>query len=110
LILGLLAAFAALAKVNYLFLCAFTAGLITYDLVLRKERRVALILATAFLGFFVSGWMLAGQNPLHLGSFFLNGFAIVQSYNESLSLEGFQLIRQIGFGLTLLLFLLIVLR
>ena len=85
--LTLLAAFAALAKNSFLFVATLTVMFIAAGLWLRGERRLGFAMLAGFACAFLGGWILAGQSPGNLGSFFKNAIVMVDGYNGALGWE-----------------------
>jgi lysophospholipase L1-like esterase len=110
LMFALLAAFAALAKVSFLFGATASVGLMACDLVLRGRRRLALGLMAAFAGAWLAGWQGSGQAVGNLGAYFAQGLAIAKAYNGALGWEGPVLLEDAVVGLAVMALGLVILR
>ena len=106
----MLAAFAALAKISFLFAATAGVALVACDLALRGRWRLAVGMAGGFGTCFLVGWMGSGQALANLGSFLTNGLAVVRAYNGALGWEGPVLLQTIGLGLTPVVLVMILLR
>ena len=106
----MLAAFAALAKISFLFAATAGVALVACDLALRGRWRLAVGMAGGFGTFFLVGWMGSGQALANLGAFLANGLAVVHAYNGALGWEGPVLLQTMGLGLTPVVLVMILLR
>jgi hypothetical protein len=91
--LVVLAAFAALAKVTYLFVGGFSICAIAFYLRASGERWLGSVMLLGFAGALVLGWLACGQALDHLGSFLLNGFLISRDYDQASGMEGLPMLR-----------------
>jgi lysophospholipase L1-like esterase len=106
----MLAAFAALAKISYLFAATASVALVGCDLALRGRGRLAVGMAGSFGTCFGLGWVSSGQALTNLGAFLTNGLAVVGAYNGALGWEGPILLRTIGLVLAPVVLVMIILR
>ena len=104
------AAFAALAKVSFLFSAAAGVALIEGDLALRNRWRLAVGMGGGFGLAFILGWMGSGQALTNLGAYLVNGLAVVEAYNGAQGWEGPVLLRAIELVLALVVLVMIILR
>jgi hypothetical protein len=93
----LLAGFAALTKVSYLFMASFSICAIAIHTVACGERRLGIRIPLGFAGVFALGWLASGQALSNLGTFLLKGFLISREYDQAAGLEGLPLLRWEGF-------------
>lgn len=105
-----LGVFAALSKASFLVLMTVSVVVIAVDLTLRGRRRLALVTIFAFVGAYVLGWIVAGQDLLQLGPYLANSFAMIRGYNHTLGWAGSDMVRGSGWRLAWLLPLLVLLR
>lgn len=105
-----LGVFAALAKTSFLVVAGTSTILVAADLLTRGRRRLALVALVGFGGGFFSGWVIAGQSPMHLGSYLVNSLAVIQGYNQALGWEGSEIVRKSGWPLAVMMPLLVLLR
>jgi lysophospholipase L1-like esterase len=108
--LTMLAVFAALAKVSYLFAATAIVALVGCDLAVRGRWRLAVAMAGGFGTCFVLGWMSSGQALANLRAFLANGLAVAEAYNGALGWEGPVLLRDIAMGLATVVLVMIILR
>jgi hypothetical protein len=101
-VFAVLAAFASLAKVSFLIWGGFSVTVVAADLCLRGNFRAGIEIALGFVASFVLGWLLAGQNAFHLGTFLLNALAVMEGYNETVGMQGLGILRQCGLVVFLL--------
>jgi lysophospholipase L1-like esterase len=106
----MLAVFAALAKISYLFAATASVALVGCDLAVRGRWRLAVAMAGGFGTCFVLGWMSSGQALANLRAFLANGLAVVEAYNGALGWEGPVLLRSIAMGLAAVVLVMIILR
>jgi hypothetical protein len=106
----MLAVFAALAKISFLFAATASVALVGCDLAIRGRWRLAVAMAGGFGTCFVLGWMSSGQALGNLRAFFANGLAVVKAYNGALGWEGPVLLRDIAMGLAAMVLVMIILR
>ncbi len=99
-----LTAFAALAKVSFLVVGAASILLVALDLLLRGERRLALMVSAGFCGLWLLGWVAAGQNLGNIPAFLSRSLALVKAYNQALGWEGLPILRLSGLVLGVLVF------
>jgi len=99
---AVLAAFCALAKTSMLFVTLPGVVLLAGDLMLRGQFRQGLAMVTGFGAVFAVGWLAAGQDLLHLGTYLANALAIVQGYNQALAWEALAMARWSGLCVILL--------
>ena len=97
-----LAAFCALAKTSLLFVTVPGVVLLAGDLVIRGQFRRGLAMVTGFGAAFAMGWLAAGQNLLHLGTYLANALALVQGYSQALAWEALPEARWSGLCVILL--------
>ena len=109
-VFGLFAAVASLTKISFLLIAVASVAYIALDLLLRRERRLAISFLPGTLIAFLIGWVACGQSLAHLSSFFAHAVSTVQSYNQALGLEGLPALRLSAFLLTILLLCLIAVR
>ena len=110
LVFTVFAAFAALAKVSFLFAATASVALIEGDLALRNRWRLAVGIGGGFGVAFVLGWVGSGQALTNLGAFLVNGLAVVEAYNGAQGWEGPVLLRSIELVLALAVLVMIILR
>jgi hypothetical protein len=89
----LLAAFAALTKVVYLFVAVFSVVVVVLFLLLGNERCVGWAMLPGFAIAVLGGWLGSGQSLAHLGSFMANAFVISRDYDQAVTLEGLPVLR-----------------
>jgi hypothetical protein len=106
----LLAAFAALAKIPFLFIAAASVALIACDLALRGQRRLAVGMAGGFGAAFLLGWVGSGQSLGNLGAYLSNGLAMARAYNGAQGWEGLVLPRTVQWVLAPVVLVMILLR
>jgi hypothetical protein len=106
----LLAGFAALAKVTYLFMAGFSICAIAIYTVACGERRLGIRIPLGFAGVFALGWLACGQGLANLGTFLLKGLLISREYDQAAGLEGLPLLRWEGFLLGAIALATVVLR
>jgi lysophospholipase L1-like esterase len=92
-----LAVFAALAKVSFLFVATAGVAFVACDLVLRGRGQLAVGIAGGIVACFILGWVGAGQALANLRPFLANALAVVGAYNGALGWEGPVLLQTIGF-------------
>lgn len=83
-----LVAFAAAAKVSFLFFAPMLLLLISLDLWIRRERRIALGIPGGFAVLFLLAWIGSGQRLANLPQFARNSLAVINAYNQALGYEG----------------------
>jgi hypothetical protein len=105
-----LAAFAALAKISFLFVAGGSVVVLAIDLLLRDRRWLALGLTVGFVGGFLAGWLVSGQHPANLVAFLSNALAMVHGYNAALGWEALPEAWRGGLALALGLAVLVVIR
>jgi len=93
---GLLIAFGALVKANFLILAGLSLGAIIADLFLRGKFRAGIALVLASIGWFLTGWFAAGQSWANLPAFFAHVAALASGYNGAVGLDGLQVLRSRG--------------
>jgi hypothetical protein len=82
------AVFASLVKITLFVMAVLTIGVVTCDLLLRKQHRYGgALLALAALGF-MGGWMGASQHLSNLAAFLGRALATSQGYNAAMGYEG----------------------
>ena len=91
-----LAAFSVLVKANFLVLVGFSSLLIVLDLGVRGKIRAAGWLVVGFTSAFLWGWHAAGQDLSNIKSFFLNSIPIILGYDQTVGIEGLQILQQRG--------------
>ena len=89
----LLAAFAALTKVVYLFVAVFSVGGVALLLLLSNERRLGWAMLPGFAAAVLAGWLGSGQRLAHLSAFVANAFVISRDYDQAVTLGGLPLLR-----------------
>jgi hypothetical protein len=82
-----LAAFGALAKASILFGAGLNLVLLAGVMVARRQALVGAGMLAGFGAAIATGWMAAGQNLSHLGSYLVNALAVVRGYNQALGWE-----------------------
>ena len=82
-----LAAFGALAKASILFGAGLNLVLLAGALVARRQALLGTAMLAGFSAAIAAGWMAAGQDLSHLGSYLVNAFAVVRAYNQALGWE-----------------------
>jgi hypothetical protein len=87
-VFAVFSAFCGLAKTSFLMLALFGVGMLWVDLALRRQWRLAGMLAAAFVATFLLGWLLLGQKLSGLPQFLRSLVAVVGVYNQTSSLEG----------------------
>lgn len=103
-VLAALAAFAALAKISFLFGATAGVALVAIGLWMKGERKVGSAAAGFFVLLFVLGWTLSGQELLNLPDLLRNEASLVGAYHAALGEEGIEPVIELGFlilGLTL---------
>jgi len=90
------AAFSVLVKANFLILVGLSSTLIVLDLAVRGKIRAAVWMAAGLVSTFLLGWIAAGQNLWSLKSFFLNSIPIILGYDQTVGIEGLQVLQQRG--------------
>jgi hypothetical protein len=106
----MLAVFAALAKISFLFAATASVALVGCDLAIRGRWRLAVAMVGGFGTCFVLGWMSSGQALANLRAFLANGLAVVKAYNGALGWEGPVLLLDIALGLAAVVLVMIILR
>jgi hypothetical protein len=94
--LSLLVSFSALVKSNFLIVGGVTVCAVLTDLVIRRERKPALVLGALVFSFFFAGWFATGQSSGNLGSFFSHILTIAKGYNSAVGLNGLEVLRRRG--------------
>ena len=89
----LLAAFAALTKVVYVFVAVFSVGGVALFLLLGNERRLGWVMLPGFAAAVLGGWLSSGQGLAHLSAFVASAFLISRDYDQAVALEGLPLLR-----------------
>ena len=84
---AVLAAFCALSKTSFLFMAGPSVVLLAASLVARGKLRLGIGIVVGFCTCVVLGWVAAGQNLAHLGTYLTNALAVVKGYNQALSWE-----------------------
>lgn len=92
----LLATFAALTKVVYLFVTGFSLGAVVIFLVLGQERRLAWVILFAFAAAVLASWLGSGQRLSHFSAFVSHAFVISRDYDQAVTLGGLPLLRSWG--------------
>lgn len=88
LLLALLAAFAALAKLSFLFSATGLLVLLASSLGFGGRARMGVLLLASYALLFLAGWLAAGQELGNLPVFLRNALSLVEAYNEALGFEG----------------------
>jgi hypothetical protein len=88
-----LATFAALAKVVYVFIAGFSLCAIACLAWWSGEIWVACSLLPAFFAVLLMGWMAAGQTLSNLGPYVFSGFLFSRDYDQAVGLGGLQTLR-----------------
>lgn len=91
-----LAAFGVLVKANFLVLVALSSILIVLDLGIRGKIWVAGWIIVGLISAFLGGWRAAGQDFSNLKPFFLNSIPIILGYDQTVGMEGLQILQQRG--------------
>jgi hypothetical protein len=91
-----LAAFSVLVKANFLVLVALSSILIVLDLGIRGKIWAAGWIIVGLVSAFLGGWHAAGQDLSNLKPFFLNSIPIVLGYDQTVGMEGLQILQQRG--------------
>lgn len=94
-----LGVFAALSKASFLVLVAGSVMVMAVDLIIRGRRRLASGTVLGFVGAYLIGWQLAGQDLLSLGNYLANALAMIRGYNQTLGWEGSDMVRASGWRL-----------
>jgi hypothetical protein len=110
LVFAALAAFGALAKTSVLFMVAPSVVLLAGGLVARGQPRLGVGMVAIFGAGIVLGWMAAGQNLSHLGTYLTNALAVVQGYNQALAWEALPQASASGFVLIALVLGMVIIR
>jgi hypothetical protein len=97
---GLLA-FAALAKVTYLFVAAFSVVAIGLFLAIDGRARKGAAVVFGLAGILALGWVACGQRISDLDAFLVNGYSISRYYDQALGMEGLPRLRSAGWFLGL---------
>lgn len=92
----LLATFAALSKVVYLFVAGFSLCAITCCLMAGNELWFGLLVVPTFIGLLLLGWAACGQAISCFVPYVINGFLISLDYDQAAALEGVQILRLFG--------------
>jgi hypothetical protein len=90
------AVFAALVKFTLLILAVLSVGAVGLDFLFRRKWRWVVWLGVGFVASFVLGWVVLGQNALHLADFVRKALIISQGYNQAMAYEGSQELRWRG--------------
>ncbi|HOX55710.1 MAG TPA: hypothetical protein P5205_08800 [Candidatus Paceibacterota bacterium] len=107
---AVLAAFAALAKISFLFTATVGVAVVAGDLALHGRWRLAVGMTAGFGTAFVLGWAGAGQAFASLGAYLANGLAVARAYNGALGWEGPVLLQSLCLALALVVLVMIILR
>jgi hypothetical protein len=91
-----LAAFSVLVKANFLVLVGFSCVLIVLDLGARGKIWGAAWIVAGLIAAFLGGWHLAGQDFSNLKPFFLNSIPIIRGYDQTVGIEGLQVLQLRG--------------
>jgi hypothetical protein len=89
----ILACFAALTKVTYVFAGGFSLCAIALYLWASGERPLGWVTLLAFAIALPLGWLACGQDLAYLGSFLLDGFLISRDYDQAFGMEGLPMLR-----------------
>ncbi len=92
-----LSAFGALAKMTYLFIGGFSLAAVFFDLLSRRQFKMATTIPLALGAGIVGGWLAAHQRLSNIGQYFVNGFLISRDYDQAAGLEGLSTLRERGF-------------
>ena len=90
------AAFGVLVKANFLFVGGLSAVAITAELILYGQSRAAFGLVAGLVGWFLLGWVAAGQELAQMGAFFRNSLAVVQGYDQAVGFDGLAILTRRG--------------
>lgn len=91
-----LAAFSLLVKANFLVLVGVSSFLIVLDLAVRGKIWAAGWIVVGLNSAFLVGWHAAGQEFSSLKPFFLNSIPIILGYDQTVGIEGLQILQQRG--------------
>jgi hypothetical protein len=92
----LLAAFASLTKLTFLIWGSFSVAVLAANFFLCGNVPIGIAMGIGFGVSFVVGWMLTGQSLHHLSAFLINGLAVMQGYNQTVGMQGLEIISQCG--------------
>lgn len=106
----LLGVFSVLVKANFLVLVGLSAVVIILDLVLRGSSRAAVGTAVSLIATFLLGWTAAGQSLWNLKAFFVNSIPIILGYDQTVGMEGLQVLQQRGWMTLPLIFAAVAIR
>jgi hypothetical protein len=93
---ALLAAFAALTKVVYLFVASFSVCAITLFFLLGNEGKVRWLLLPGFAAALVAAWLGSGQALAHLAPFTADALSLSRDYDQAVALGGSPTLRSWG--------------
>jgi hypothetical protein len=91
-----LAAFSVLVKANFLVLVGLSSLLIVLDLGARGKIWAAIWIVVGLISGFLLGWHAASQDFSNLKQFFLNSIPIILGYDQTVGIEGLQVLQQRG--------------
>jgi len=91
-----LAAFSVLVKANFLVLVGLSSLLIILDLAARGQIWATAWIVVGLIAAFLGGWHVAGQDFSNLKPFFLNSIPIVLDYDQTVGMEGLQVLQLRG--------------
>jgi hypothetical protein len=91
-----LAAFSVLVKANFLVLVGLSALLIVLDFGARGKILAVGWMVVGLASAFLWGWHVAGQDFSNLKPFFLNSIPIILGYDQTVGIEGLQILQQRG--------------
>lgn len=92
----LLAIFSVLVKANFLVLVGLSSALLILNFLARGKFRAAILFAVCLPLTFLAAWMAAGQSLWNLKAFFVNSVPILLGYDQTVGLEGLQILQQRG--------------
>jgi hypothetical protein len=95
-ILTALAIFGALAKVSILLGASLNLVLLAGLMLARRQTWVATGMPLGFMAGIILGWIAAGQDLSHLGSYLVNALAVVRGYNQTLGWEALPSVTWLG--------------
>jgi hypothetical protein len=76
----------ALIKFTNLLLAGCVVAIAAAEALARRKPRQALVPATWFAGSFLTGWVICGQNPVNLPTYFFNSWQISSGYQAAMGL------------------------
>jgi hypothetical protein len=91
-----LAAFSVLVKSNFLILVGLSSLLIFLDLASRGKIWAAGWVVVGLTSAFLLGWHAAGQDFSNLKPFFLNSVPMIFDYDQTMGIDGLQILQQRG--------------